>query len=289
MPLIAVTSIKPGEGKTGVAAAIARHYAYLGVPVQLVRAATGITHAADDAALFATFPFAPGSPATPVSVTDIADPGAGSLLVAEIDAAAVPAGAKVVLVARGDVPTLPAGLAPSAIVVTRVPASAAASLPAAVDGRPVVSVAEDRTLAGFGVDEAAALLGAETLVGGEPRRSTCDYLVVSPISADAGQPYFRRFASKAVVVRFDRTDMHLAALRGEPECLILTGGQQPSGYTFDAAEAKGTPVLLSPVDTERTVSALEGLFDSPRFRSERKLERMAALLDATNLFEALAV
>ena len=72
-------------------------------------------------------------------------------------------------------------------------------------------------------------------------------------------------------------------------CLILTGGRQPSGYLFDAAGARGIPVLLSRTDTENTVIALEGIFDRTRFQGERKLERMAALLEPTGLWDALAL
>ena len=53
----------------------------------------------------------------------------------------------------------------------------------------------------------------------------------------------------------------------------------PSDYLFDAASAKGIPVLLSRTDTENTVIALEGIFDNTRFQGERKLDRMAALLE----------
>lgn len=87
-----------------------------------------------------------------------------------------------------------------------------------------------------------------------------------------------------VVVRFDRTDMHLAAMQAEPEVLILTGGRRPSDYLFDAAGAKGIPVLLSRTDTENTVIALEGIFDRTRFHGERKLDRMSELLEASALF-----
>ena len=62
--LIYVTSANPGEGKTGVAAAIARSLAYAGSPVRLVRIQDGDgSHAAADAKWFASLDFAPGSPA----------------------------------------------------------------------------------------------------------------------------------------------------------------------------------------------------------------------------------
>ena len=152
-----------------------------------------------------------------------------------------------------------------------------------------VVVPEDRTLAGFAIDDAKEALHAETLVVGDPADTTCDHLVISPIGSDAGQPYHRRFESKAVVVRFDKTDQHIAALSTNPVCLILSGGRRPSDYLFDAANSRGVPVLLSNTDTENTVLALEDIFGSTRFQGARKLDRMSELLDQTNLYSLLNV
>lgn len=288
LPVVVVTSSQPGEGKTGVAAAIARHYAYLGRPVRIVRVDGDAGRAGDDAAYFASLDFAPGSPAMAATAGSIADPGKDAVLVVEagIEAAAAVTGAKVVLVAKGEAPAAtPAGLSPSAVVVTRARAASSASM----GETPVVALAEDRALAGFSVAEAQALLGAETLIEGDCPDGTCDHLVISPIAADAGQPHFRRFPAKAVVVRYDRTDQHLAALRGDTPCLILTGGRRPSTNALDAAGATGAAVLLSPVDTVRTVAALEAIHDTSRFQGQRKLDRMAELLEDTPLFDALAL
>ncbi len=291
MPTIVVTSNSPGEGKTGVAAAIARHYAYQGRPVRLARL-TGGGRAAQDAEWFASLDFAPGSPIS--NVVDIPAPaGAEELIVVEADAEAASSLAgdrRIVLVARGAAPAeFPPGITPAVVVVTALPGSANATLPADVSGVPVISLAEDRTLAGFSVSEAREMLNAEVLVEGDASDATCDHLVIAPISSDAGQPYFRRFPTKAVVVRFDKTDMHLAAMQADPQCLILTGGRTPSGYLFDAAGAKGVPVLLSRTDTENTVLALEDLFDNTRFQGERKLDRMAEVLGPTALFDTLGI
>jgi len=137
-------------------------------------------------------------------------------------------------------------------------------------GAPVViNLGDDRTLSGFSAAEAKAALNAEVLVEGDVSHDvTSDHLVIAPIGSDAGQPYFKRFDSLAVVCRFDRTDMHLAAIKAEPNVLILTGGRRPSGYLFDAAGANGIPVLLSRTDTENTVIALEGIFDPLPWRTQ---------------------
>lgn len=288
MPLVIVTSSSPGAGKTGVAAAVARHYAYQGKTVRLVRLVGSEGEcASDDAAYFASLSFAPGSGAAVTAAGDVKDPGGDAVIVVEANLEAVgslPAGS-VVLVARDEAPQqIPAGVAPKAVVVTDAAGKGGAT---AIGDVPVFALPEDRQLSGFSVGEVRSALNAEVLVTGDGSETTCDYLVVAPISSDAGQPYFRRFQTKAVVVRFDKTDQHLAAMKANPECLILTGGRRPSDYLFDAATANGVPVLLAQTDTENTVIALEGIFDRTRFQGERKLDRMCELLEASALFGAL--
>jgi hypothetical protein len=291
VPLIVVTSSSPGEGKTGVAAALARHYAYEGKSVRLFRVSGG-ARAEDDAAMYGSLPFVPGSPPEAVEAFQVSDPGDAEVLVveAEQEVAANATGARIVLVSRGSAPAqLPGGFVPTVIVVTNVPKGTASGVPAEVGDVPVIQLHEDRTLAGFSVSEARAMLNADVLVEGDLGDPTCDHLVIAPIGSDAGQPYFRRFPTKAVVVRFDKTDMHLAAMQADPQCLILTGGRTPSDYLFDAAGAKGIPVLLSRTDTENTVLALEDIFDNTRFQGERKLDRMADLLENSGIYQPLAI
>lgn len=284
MPTIVVTSAEPGAGKTGVAVAIARHFAYLGTPTRLFRIADESSAAAADAAYFGSLTFVPGSPAAPLVTTEPASADIVDVVEANAEAAATLAasGAKVVLVSRHQAGKPGAGLSPVASIVTAVQ-----TMPPGGSGTTIM-LTEDRTLAGFSISEVQAALSADTLVEGDKGDATCDYLVIAPISSDAGQPYFRRFPAAAVVVRFDKTDMHLAAMQAEPECLVLTGGRRPSDYLFDAAGAKGIPVLLSRTDTENTVIALEGIFDRTRFQGERKLDRMSELLEATSLYSLLA-
>ena len=285
MATIFVTSADAGAGKTGVAAAIARHYAYQGKSVRLYRlAGDDDASAAADAAAFGSLTFAPGSPTAPVTAAEVASDVDIAVVEGAVGQATAFTGATIVAVGRGSAAAVPAGLSANVIVRLDVPLNAKSAAAGAV---PAVSLPEDRTLAGFSIEEARVLLRAEVLVEGDAPDATCDHLVIAPISSDAGQPHLRRFASKAVVVRFDKTDQHLAAMKSGPACLILTGGRRPSDYLFDAAGAQGVPVLLSRTDTENTVIALESVFDKTRFMGERKLDRMAELLEGSTLFDAL--
>lgn len=285
MPVVYVTSDTPRSGRTGVAAAIARHFAYLGVPVTLARIADESATAGQDADYFSTLDFAPDSPVEPIAPAAVGDPGAVPLLVVEGSKDAAPEGARVVFVARANVPVDIGGAA--AVVVTGVAPGTADT--ADTGETPLFIVPEDRCLAGFSVADIPRTLPVETLVEGELPTETCDHLVIAPIGSDAGQPYFLRFERKAVVVRYDKTDMQLAALRGDSLCLVLTGGRRPSEYLFDAAGAQGVPVFLSRTDTENTVMALEELFEDTRFEGAAKLDRMSELLDESGLFEALGI
>jgi len=288
VPLIYVTSSNAGSGKTGIAVAIARHYAYRGVPTLLARV-EGDGDAARDAAFFASLDFVPGSAPATFAPGVLADPGSRDLLVAEGSPADAPAGARIVLIGKSALPEVPSGMAPAVVVVTDVSADAAAQLPESVAGAPVIALTSDRVLAGFEASTVREILNAETLVDGDPSATTCDNLVIAPIGSDAGQPYFRRFQRACVVVRFDKTDQHLAALRSDPVCLVLTGGRRPSEYTFDAARAKGVPVYLSRTDTENTVILLESLFDRTRFVGDAKVERMSGIVEDSGIFDALAI
>jgi BioD-like phosphotransacetylase family protein len=117
-----------------------------------------------------------------------------------------------------------------------------------------------------------------------------EFVMLGPISADPGQPYFLQHGSKAVVNRFDKMDLHLAALATEPDCLILTGGQRPSPYLLDrvAGSDPGVTVLLSPEGTVRTMELLDDLYGRTRFSGQRKLTRAIELFQRHVNLQALS-
>lgn len=287
--LIVVTSANPGDGKTGVATAIGRRIAYGGTPVTLLRVRTAdeSESAASDAAWYGGLDFAPASTASTVEAASVTDKP-GEVTIAEMGLAdPIPDGATVIVVGRGnELPALPDGVSPALFVQLAVDPTEAAP-PAEQDGIPVVSIPEDRTLAGFSVSEVRDLLGAEVLSEGDLGDPTCDHLVIAPIGSDSGLPYYDRFRQKAVLARYDRTDMVIAAVRSEPNCVVLTGGRYPSDYVYDVVRATGVPLMLSFADTESTVIALEELWDRTRFQGEYKLDRMDAMLEAGGLYDRL--
>jgi BioD-like phosphotransacetylase family protein len=295
VPTIIIASLEPGEGRTTVAAGIGAALAHAGRSVQLLRVRAedgGDAAAEDDARALALVPGCT-APATAVSEQDALAQSSGDR-VTIVEAPAGASGglatrlsAKVVLVSEqsdelriGDLAAASAalGTAVLGVVVTRVPERRIDAISQELSARGVTCLAtipEDRQLAGPSVREMAEALRASRLVELGDENEAVEHVMLGPISADPGQPYFLQHGSKAVVNRFDKMDLHLAALAAEPECLILTGGQQPSPYLLDRVRGSDWPltVLLAPEGTVRAMELLDGAFSRGRLSGHRKVAR----------------
>ena len=303
MPVVLVAASTPLSGKTALAAAIVQRLAYQGRRVVALRlGAGGDPGVAADAAFFATLPGARGRGGSPIPVGGAAGEiqrlaGDGVAIVeadagADLTQLAAALDAPTILVQRG-LPDEDATLALQnlalalgehllGVMLVGVPAGQIAAATGAMDeaALPLLAVLpEDRLLSAPTIGELASFLPAEVLLGEEDQDLVLEEILINPISADPGQPYFARRRNKVVITRSDKTDTQLAALASNTDCLLLTGGLLPSPYTLDRAANEEVAVLLARSDTRQTVRRLEGIFGTTRFGSERKLERMVQLLD----------
>ena len=314
MSTIVIGSLLPRAGRTTATAALGARLAADGLSVRLarLRSSDGAdAPAEDDAQVFATVAGCSSSGRALTeqeALTEAADGGSTLLIEA-------PAGepkeliqklsARVVLVtvdvadpALADLASAASALGDALIGVIAVRQQERALEPVAARlserGLNCLAVIpEDRLLAGPSPRELAEVLHASSLVEGENSDEAVEFVMLGPLSADPGQPYFLQHGTKAVVDRFDKMDLHLAALATEPDCLILTGGQQPSPYLLDRVEgADPSPtVLLAPDSTVQTIQVVDELYGKTRFAGRRKLVRAIELferLDLTKLSESLS-
>ena len=327
MSTLLIASLQPGEGRTTTAAALGARLAAEGRHVRLlrVRSPEGADAAAEDDAR--TLAAVPGcaSPRAALSEQEAqaeanSANAAGDVCIIECIIETPPGGetpagiphelavrlaARVVLVStgvdelrRGDLSAAAQTLGDTllGVVATRQPERRLDAAEAELRERGLACLAalpEDRLLAGPNVREMAETLRASRLVEEGEEQEALEYIMLGPISADPGQPYFLQHGRKAVINRFDKMDLHLAALATEPDCLILTGGQAPSPYLLDRLAGSGLDitVLLSPEGTVRTVELLDDLYGRTRFAGRRKLDRAVELfrerLDLQQLVEVL--
>ena len=268
MTLILVVGAAPSAGASTVAVGLAHRVAYLGHNVRIERLA-GDVRAASDAAAFAALTFA-DSAGTPIDApTDVA----GLVTIVEApagaDASAIAArlGARLVVVGPPGT-TAPAG---ATLIVNHVNEGA---------GIGLRQLGEDRLLAAPTVRQLIEASGAQVLTRSvEGEAAVCEHLVIGAISHDPADAYFNRFPRRAVIARAEKVDLALAAMLTHSECLILTGGHEPSPYILDrAASTRETTLLLAPGGTVETMRDLEGTFGSAPFSGEAKVDRIGGLM-----------
>lgn len=267
MSRILVANAQPGAGSTTIAAGLGHRLALSGRAVRFVRLA-GDARAEDDARTFATFEIADAA-GVPVAEVDLpADDQTVTIIEAPAgaDGAALAQrlGATLVLVSEDGTFTQD-----GAIVIANHQRYAGPN-----------AIAEDRLLAAPTVARLIEASGATVLSRSEEGDAAiCEHLVVGAISHDAADAYFQRFPRRAVVARAEKVDLALAAMLTRSECLILTGGHEPSAYLLDrAASTRETTLLLAPEGTVETMRDIEGSFGKSPFSHEAKLERISALL-----------
>ncbi|MBK33391.1 MAG: hypothetical protein CL771_07215 [Chloroflexi bacterium] len=141
------------------------------------------------------------------------------------------------------------------------------------------SIIEDRVLAAPTVAELIEAANASLLSSPRTGNSAlCEHVLIGAISHDSADDYFGRYSSKAVISRAEKVDLGLAALLSNAECLLLTGGHEPSPYLLDRASASTTTVALSPNSTTVTAKDIEGIYGISSFNHLEKADRILELL-----------
>jgi hypothetical protein len=294
MPALQVVSSQPFAGKTTAAVSIARGLAANGTRVRLARFGSGDA-ANEDALTFSGYLFAS---AAEKPVTRMPSAARGETLIVELDGAAEPDAKLPAVIAVRHEPA-DADKALAASLGDRLIGSIAIAVdPSRIedtardltnsDLRPLGLLPDDRVLAAPSVGELGVTLGARVLYPGENEREVVEDILIGPIYADPARPLFRRFASKAILAPFNKTDLHLAAIETNAACLVITGGREPSPYVIDRARGEATTILLSEQDTPGTVNALADAWSATRFRGERKADAAYALLEGHLDFASLA-
>jgi hypothetical protein len=304
MNALIVTSAQPGDGKSTIAAGLALHLLAGGRRVHIFRVqGSDAASASRDAALLAAVPgtSTAGSPGRALSLPEAGEAvreaaGEGVAVVeaepAEAREAASAWGAGAVVVQRAgateealrqpqDAAGLGLAIEKTAVAVTAVAAADLSKVRAAVVAQglpPLLVLPEDRTLAAPRLGELARALEVSFLCDGADEDEVIERIMIGSVGHDPGAPYFSMHERKAVLTRFDKTDVQLAALGTPLICLLLTGGQRPSPYLFDRAQSLGVPVLLTARNTVDAMEALGEAHAGARFGGARKLERLRDLL-----------
>ena len=146
---------------------------------------------------------------------------------------------------------------------------------------------EERALLAFTVGELAEQINGEMLNNGEESPALVESVMTGAMCVDSGLDYFGRKSNKAVVVRHDRPDMQMAALETATRCLVISGGGGPIDYVRFKAEETNIPVIMTQHDTDTVIKDIESLLESTRFHQDKKLNKLAEVMQANLDFKAI--
>ncbi len=154
-------------------------------------------------------------------------------------------------------------------------------------------IPEERVLLGTTVQQIADHISGEIINSEEKKDNFVDNYLIGGMVLDWGVFYFERHQNKAVIVRGDRPDIQMAALKTATSCLILTGGHDPIQYVEYEASEEEIPIIKVSTDTLETTTVLETLQDESMFDHPVKYKHFNNLLakncDPTRLGELLGI
>jgi len=146
---------------------------------------------------------------------------------------------------------------------------------------------EERTLLGVSVAELAKALNGEIVTHPEAEGEIIENIMLGAMSPDPATDYFGRKANKAAIIRGERADMQLAALRTSTNCLVLTGNVPPSPIILNEAEIKRVPIIVVKQNITSTIAGIEEALKQTKFHSLKKLEKFSQILEENFDFQTL--
>jgi BioD-like phosphotransacetylase family protein len=151
----------------------------------------------------------------------------------------------------------------------------------------LATIPEDRRLLGVTVGQLAQHLAGKFLNLEEKSDNLVEHYLIGGMILDWGVLYFERFSNKAVIVRGDRPDIQMAALKTPTSCIVLTGGHAPIEYVHYEAGEEEVPLIQVEMDTLATTEALESLQEKVLFDHPVKQEQFRELISQHGDWEAM--
>jgi BioD-like phosphotransacetylase family protein len=110
---------------------------------------------------------------------------------------------------------------------------------------------------------------------------------IGSMQIDSFMAHIRDKSSCAIIMGGDRTDLHLAALCGSGNCLVLTGNIGPSELVRVRAEARDIPVIAVKENTYAVARSISLILKNQRFVDLEQINRGINLFDRSINLDSL--
>ena len=137
----------------------------------------------------------------------------------------------------------------------------------------------DDQLGSITVSRLFSLLNARIICGRDHLDKPVERFAIGAMNLESAMRYFRQIRNKAVITGGDRSDIQLAAIETNTQCLILTGKNlHPAPIIVSRADELGIPIAEVATDTFTVVDAVEHLFGHTALRDDVKAKRAVEIV-----------
>ena len=133
-------------------------------------------------------------------------------------------------------------------------------------------VPENRKLVGISLDQLVSHIGGQYIIGEDFDKSPIESIVIGGTGLDSGEITFSTRTNQAIVIRSDRPDIQMAALRNEISCLLVTGGTNIIEYVYYEAENQNVPIIGVEKSTIEIMEILSNISEISKFDTNEKLD-----------------
>lgn len=161
---------------------------------------------------------------------------------------------------------------------TTIPVNNLLNALASIEVKSLGIIPEDRTLLGLTVPQVVDAVSGKFINGQEFANGLVEHILVGGLGLDNGVSYFGLKGNKAAVVRGDRPDIQMAALKTPTSCMVLTNGINPIEYVVNEAEVEEIPLILTKSHTLDVMEAFGSAVNMARFDHPSKLVQFEELV-----------
>ena len=147
------------------------------------------------------------------------------------------------------------------------------------------TIPRDPLLGAIRVEDLCERLGGTLITARNRQDRVVENFLIGTMQVENFMTHFKKSPRSAVIVGGDRSDVHLVALEGNCECLVLTGNLYPNDIIMTRAEVLGIPLIVVRDDTYTVAQKMETILSRCKLRDTVKIRHGAQLIASLLDFE----
>ncbi len=150
-----------------------------------------------------------------------------------------------------------------------------------LQGIPILgTIPSDPLMGAIRVEDLCERLGGTLVSASNQKDRVVENFLIGTMQVENFMTHFKKSPRSAVIVGGDRSDVHLVALEGNCECLLLTGNLYPNDIIMTRAEVLGIPLIVVRDDTYTVARKMEAILSRCKLRDAAKIEHGAGLISS---------